>query len=191
MSASLFTFPEDVNPSTNPSDWSGAVIFLVIAVLSVLFYWTLRKRYVPLSQRAEVSAGATGTGSLSPSSSSRRPSTSRGTTPSFTSSPSLVWSSRGPGRSGTRSPASPSTSSGRPAGLVVPPHPARRPRSAGSSSTRPFRIAGLPRSLRTSLSALSLEASLEVGTCFHQLSPTFGVMAGHPVVVSVLSSVLC
>ncbi|RSH83658.1 Protein pns1 [Saitozyma podzolica] len=29
--------------------WSGAVIFLVIAVLSVLFYWTLRKR-VPLAK---------------------------------------------------------------------------------------------------------------------------------------------
>lgn len=26
------------------TDWSGAIIFLVIAVLSVIFYWSMRKR---------------------------------------------------------------------------------------------------------------------------------------------------
>lgn len=30
------------------TDWSGAVIFLVIALLSVIFYWSMRKRYVYL-----------------------------------------------------------------------------------------------------------------------------------------------
>jgi hypothetical protein len=31
---------------THPPDWSGAVIFLVIALLSIFFYWSMRKRYV-------------------------------------------------------------------------------------------------------------------------------------------------
>ena len=30
----------------NPPDWSGAIIFLIIAIISVLSYWFMRKRFV-------------------------------------------------------------------------------------------------------------------------------------------------
>lgn len=41
------TFREDAKLiGCNPPDWSGAIIFLIIAIISVLSYWFMRKRFV-------------------------------------------------------------------------------------------------------------------------------------------------
>ncbi len=36
------------------ADWSGAIIFLIIAIISVLSYWFMRKRYVEPSWHGSV-----------------------------------------------------------------------------------------------------------------------------------------